>query len=185
VGTQRKAKGRESIWKSKEQAGEFLELAYIIGQSGCDALNDLADSSHHTWNYLKHLDSTINLKLLARNESQAFTTAPTTAHRDDEANSTKSKHGVAHSTDFRSVRWCGEVYSFTANQAQVIQLLLENWIAGTPDIGDETLLMAVDPEAPPARLHGLFRNHPAWGVMIVAGRTKGTRRLSNPAEEKS
>jgi len=90
---------------------------------------------------------------------------------------------ITTSTDFRSLRWSGAVYSFTANQAAVVKLLLENWESGTPDVGDETLLHAVDPESPPARLSTLFRDHPAWGAMIVAGGTKGTHRLAEPDDK--
>ncbi len=85
---------------------------------------------------------------------------------------------TAHSPDFRSLRWFGEVYSFTANQAPVVKCLYENWENGTPDVGDETLLSAVDHDAPPARLSVLFRKHPAWNTLIVLGETKGTKRLA-------
>jgi len=96
------------------------------------------------------------------------------------AERTPAGSDVAHSIDFRSVRRFGTVYSFTTNQAPVVRQLYEHWQAGTPDVGDETLLFSVDPEAPPARLSTLFRDHPAWGTMIVAGGSKGTRRLSTP-----
>ena len=66
-----------------------------------------------------------------------------------------------------------------------MKLLIENWREGTPDVGDETLLLAIDPEAPPARLSTLFRNHDAWGTMIVSGGTKGTHRLADPTNENS
>ena len=88
---------------------------------------------------------------------------------------------IAHSTDFRSVKWSGEQYSFTANQAVVVRLLFTNLESETPDVGDETLLYKVDPEAPPARLNVLFRDHPAWGTMIIPGATKGTHRMAEPA----
>lgn len=87
---------------------------------------------------------------------------------------------VRHSPDFRSVYWFGEPYSFTANQAPVVRMLYENWRAETFDVGDETLLAAVDSEAPPQRLSVLFRNSSAWNTMIVAGDTKGTHRLRQP-----
>ena len=64
-----------------------------------------------------------------------------------------------------------------ANQAPVVSMLYDSLQRGVPEVGDETLLSAVDPEAPPARLSVLFREHPAWGGMIVPGRTKGTHRL--------
>lgn len=83
-----------------------------------------------------------------------------------------------HSTDFRSLKWRGRTYPFTAKQAPIVKLLYENWSQGTPDVGDETLLAAVDSEAPPPRLNSLFRGNPAWNTVIVAGATKGTHRLS-------
>jgi hypothetical protein len=88
---------------------------------------------------------------------------------------------IAHSPDFRSVRWADEEFSFTVNQAPVVRLLHENWQSGTPDVGDETLLSEVDPEAPPARLSVLFRDHPAWGTLIVSGGTKGSHRFTDPS----
>ena len=65
----------------------------------------------------------------------------------------------------------------------MVKLLLENWKAQTSDVGDETLLLAVDPQAPPARLLVLFRGHSAWGTMIVAGGSKGTHRLAKPSKK--
>lgn len=82
-----------------------------------------------------------------------------------------------HSDDFRSLRWDGELYTFTANQAPVIRLLYDHYQRGVPDVGDETLLAAVDPESPPARLATLFRGHVAWTRIVVPGKTKGTHRL--------
>ncbi len=83
------------------------------------------------------------------------------------------------STDYRSIHWYGETYTFTANQACVIKLLFENFENGTPEVGQETLLAAVDPESPPARMLDLFRNHLAWSSIIKAG-TKGSYRLVAP-----
>ena len=84
--------------------------------------------------------------------------------------------------DFRSVR-CGDAtYLFTANQAAVVAVLYEHWTRGTPDVGDETLLKAVDHEAPPPRLNVVFRDSEAWNTLIVSGGTKGTHRLQVPAE---
>ncbi len=84
----------------------------------------------------------------------------------------------AHSDDFRSVRWQGQTYSFTAKQAPAIKLLWEHREKGTTDVADETLLLAIDEQAPPANLRTLFRGHPAWSTMIVAGGSKGTHRLA-------
>jgi hypothetical protein len=86
--------------------------------------------------------------------------------------------GVAHSDDFRSVNWFGATYEFTPNQAACVKVLWEHWKRGTPVVGDESLLQAVDPEAPPRKLGDVFRSSMAWGTMIVAGDNKGTHRLS-------
>jgi hypothetical protein len=88
-----------------------------------------------------------------------------------------------HSPDFRSLNWFGTSYSFTANQAPVIQTLFESWKTGAPEVGSETLLSAVDDQAPPERLATLFRAHNAWGTLIVDGESKGTKRLAEPDQE--
>ena len=89
---------------------------------------------------------------------------------------------TAHSDGWRSVRWYGTTYSFTVNQARVVEPLWKAWEQRTPDVGDETLLIAVDHESPPANLRNLFRTHAAWGTMIVAGGSKGSHRLAEPAK---
>lgn len=90
----------------------------------------------------------------------------------------KETHEIAtHSEDFRSVLWFGASYSFTGNQAPVIARLWKAWENGTPDVGDETLLAAVDPESPPRSLRDLFRGSPAWNTLVVEGGSKGSHRL--------
>jgi hypothetical protein len=83
-----------------------------------------------------------------------------------------------HSDDFRSIVWRGQSFSFTANQALVVRLLWQNYERCTPDVGDEALLNAIDPEAPPRKLTDVFRECAAWNTAIVAGETKGTHRLA-------
>ncbi len=89
----------------------------------------------------------------------------------------------AHSSDFRSVRWNDELYSFNASQAPAVRLLWENWTLGTPDVGDESLCHAIDDAAPPKRLDMVFRGNPAWNKMIVPGRSKGTHRIAGSCEK--
>ncbi len=84
--------------------------------------------------------------------------------------------GCTHSPDYRSVKWEGEDYHFTANQAACVQQLWEAWKNGTPDVGDATLLETVGAEC--SRLRDIFKRHPSWGTMIVEGETKGTHRLA-------
>jgi hypothetical protein len=77
--------------------------------------------------------------------------------------------------DFRSVRWRGSDYVFTAAQAHIVRMLWEAWIAGTPDVGDETATAAAGTER---KMKEVFRGSAAWGVMIVEGATKGTHRIA-------
>jgi hypothetical protein len=87
------------------------------------------------------------------------------------------KGPARHSTDYRSVHWYGHDFTFTACQAAVVGVLWKNWGNGTPDVGQETLLADLDTK----RLIDLFKEHPAWGVMIVPGDSKGSYRLRSPA----
>jgi hypothetical protein len=87
----------------------------------------------------------------------------------------------AHSPDFRSVRWFGVNYSFTPNQAACVNVLWSARQNGASDVGGETLLQAAD--ASTQRVDVVFRNHPAWGEMIVQGGTKGSYRLAEPIDE--
>jgi hypothetical protein len=87
---------------------------------------------------------------------------------------------VAHSEDFRSVRWFGTAYNFTPTQATCVRILWEAWARGTPDVGHQTILNAARSDS--ARLREVFNKgkHPAWGTMI-ASHSKGTCRLAEPA----
>ena len=83
-----------------------------------------------------------------------------------------------HALDYRSVIWYGHQYTFTANQAACVRILWESWKDGTPEVGDATVLEGAEIDT--RRLRDVFRGHPAWGSMIVKGKTKGTHRLSPP-----
>ena len=85
-----------------------------------------------------------------------------------------------HSPDFRSVDWFGETYTFSPIQAACVKFLWEAWENGTPEVGDSTILTSVESNS--ERLPLVFRDHPAWNAMIVAGTTKGTHRLADPFE---
>jgi hypothetical protein len=85
-----------------------------------------------------------------------------------------------HSPDFRSARWYGTLHEFTALQAACVKVLWEARDNGTPTLGDATILEAADSDA--ERLGLVFRDHPAWGTMIVEGSTRGTHRLADPPQ---
>jgi len=83
-----------------------------------------------------------------------------------------------HSIDFRCVHWHGLNCGFTDMQAPIVEVLWREYENGTPDVGNETLLETVDAKS--SRLVDIFRDHPAWGTMIVDGATKGTKRIADP-----
>lgn len=92
------------------------------------------------------------------------------------AQSATPDESPTHSPDFRSVNWFGTPHEFTAQQAACVKVLWEAWENRTPTVGDSTILEAADSDA--ERLGLVFRDHPAWETMIVAGSTKGTHRLA-------
>ena len=186
---------RKNIWKAKDEAGEFLELFFIIDERGCDALNDVSDEASGTRSYLWQLDRSIQNKLGKQDavtklqkrldtidESLNILKAGDTPHQPETAaESVKPTREVEHSTDFRSVWWCGQDYTFTPNQAACVKLLWENWERGTPDVGEQTILEFIDSNQD--RLRDIFvkGEHPAWGTMIKPGDTKGAFRLAKSA----
>ncbi len=85
----------------------------------------------------------------------------------------------AHSDDFASVRWFGAVYDFTPNQAKCVAVLWDHWKRGGLAVSSQMIRDTAEVEA--ERLDVVFRNHPAWGTMIVAA-VKGSYRLAKPGE---
>ena len=77
---------------------------------------------------------------------------------------------AAHSPDFRSVRWFGQTYTFSPNQAACVKLLWENWESKTPEVGLHCILETAGVVATPP--DHVFRGHAAWGTMIVPGEHK-------------
>lgn len=89
---------------------------------------------------------------------------------------------IAHSPDFRSVRWYGTEYPFTPQQAEIVKVLWEAYECGTPDV-DAVLLLSNDftgKTGAAKRVRDIFRNSTAWRTMIVPGGSKGTYRLAPP-----
>jgi len=82
---------------------------------------------------------------------------------------------------FACVFWFGANYSFTPNQAKVVEILWRAWEGGTPDVYHNLLLNAADLGA--ERLVDVFKGSAAWGTLIVPGQVKGTFRLQEPPNE--
>jgi hypothetical protein len=85
----------------------------------------------------------------------------------------------AISTDGRSVKWTDhpDPFEFTPMQAKCFEFMFTNWKSGTPVLAQETILENAG--ASVTRLSEIFTKgkHPAWGTLIVPGKTKGTFRL--------
>jgi len=89
---------------------------------------------------------------------------------------------IAHSPDFRSVRWYSTEYPFTPQQAEIVKVLWEAYECSTPDV-DAALLLSNDFKGKTSaakRVRDIFRNSTAWRTMIVPGGSKGTYRLAPP-----
>lgn len=88
-----------------------------------------------------------------------------------------------HAPDFSVVRWPGHPeYVFGEKQATVVGVLWDARFDGScPDVGQQTLLHAAESDG--QRLRDLFRNHPAWGELVVQGARAGSFRLPELPED--
>lgn len=77
---------------------------------------------------------------------------------------------------FACVRWFGQLFSFTPNQSRIVEILWSAQSGGTPEVRQERLLDNAGIES--GRLVDVFKDHPAWNTMIVAGSTRGTYRIA-------
>jgi hypothetical protein len=78
----------------------------------------------------------------------------------------------SHSPDFRAAVWHGAWYTFTPEQARVVERLWAAWEAGAPaSLGQDGLLAEAGSEA--GSVAALFAGSPALGTLVVeAGRRK-------------
>ena len=83
-----------------------------------------------------------------------------------------------HSPDYRSVECEGKLYTFTSFQAQVVQILHEQYLNETPEVGKDYILEELG--TPSQRLRDIFQYCPDWRELIVPGKKKGTYRLNLP-----
>jgi hypothetical protein len=92
----------------------------------------------------------------------------------------KKSHAAAnfeHSPDYRSIRFRGNPYSLTRNQAAIVKRLHEAYEAGTPVLGKEELLRTIEAET--SRVQDSFKHSPLWGNLIIANRVpRGTYSLN-------
>ena len=87
-----------------------------------------------------------------------------------------------HSPDFRSVRWFGKGYSFSAIQSDAVEVLWEAWENATPEVGQSYILQKIGSDCD--HLKDVFKRHEAWGTMIQPGPKRGAFRLAEIPRKK-
>jgi len=80
-----------------------------------------------------------------------------------------------HSADFHSTNWYGRIFTFGPTQAAAFKLFWEAWEVGSPELGGTFVIENCGAKS--TKLADVFRDHPAWGVLILPGATKGNFRL--------
>ena len=86
-----------------------------------------------------------------------------------------------HGPKFRWVRWFGAEYHFTHMQSICVACLWEVWEKRRGEVSDRHLLDLAGSDS--RKLSAIFSHkHPAWGTMIVPGKTRGTHRLKPHAK---
>lgn len=106
----------------------------------------------------------------------------TSAGQDATADTARTASAFCFSTDYRSLRWGTEMYTFSEKQAAVCRALWEARQQGTPALAGVTLLDAAESsmaENARPKLSSLFKNHPAWNRVIVSA-GKGLHKLAEP-----
>jgi hypothetical protein len=100
-------------------------------------------------------------------------------------NSEVAGHGVIEqeesifrpSADYRSIKYKGVPYSLTRNQSTIVRLLHDAYLNGTPALGGDALLSAIEAET--SRVRDSFKGSLLWGNLIVSNRSpRGTYRLN-------
>lgn len=89
---------------------------------------------------------------------------------------------ATHGPDFRNVTWYGTRYIFSPKQAACIRIFWEAWMEGNPWVADGTILQKAG-VGDRQRLRDVFRNHNAWGSMIVQGPQQDLHGLQEPSKK--
>ena len=87
-----------------------------------------------------------------------------------------------HTDNFSAVYWpgAGTFHFYGEKQQAVVAALWAARVEGTLEVTQTLLLRAADSDG--ARLHDLFRGHPAWGKLIQRGHSPGSYTLPPPPE---
>ncbi|MCL0055486.1 hypothetical protein M1N56_06415 [Dehalococcoidia bacterium] len=99
------------------------------------------------------------------------------SYADDE---TVSPAVFTHSTDYRSVSWKGEQFTFTVTQSFCIEILHRNFRKGIPWVSSREIINHLHgKERSNNRIKSIFGDHPAFGTLIIrAQERRGMYRLN-------
>ena len=94
------------------------------------------------------------------------------------ASKRKEDHPVfSASSDYRSITYKGAPYRLTRNQSTIIRMLHEAYLKGTPALGRDVLLSAIEAET--SRVRDSFKSRPQlWNTLIIGGGARGTYQLN-------
>ena len=161
----------EAKWggKAKLLPGSEEESLGKLFAARCDACSDTEPSAG--WRALvmervPHLpDDSRDAAVSFPDELERWADATETEQRAAAVSAVASgKH--SHSEDFTSCVWKGVPYQFNKTQAACIDKLWKAWEAGTPTLSQLTIGNRIGSSDDNFRLNKVFRDHPAWGVMI-------------------
>ncbi len=122
------------------------------------------------------LDQIMNPCLKSEKASQTLVSE----EGEDSDNTQAEPPGLIHSPDYRSLKLPdGRSFTLTDRQSQVVSLLHDNLIQGTPELSTAFVVEEVYPGASEKRLRRLFGDNPAYDSLIERGSKRGTVRLKN------
>lgn len=102
-------------------------------------------------------------------QSGTISTQSSTVSERYGANDGTDSADIDHSIDYRSVRWFGQAYTFSRNQAACVKVMWEEFERKTCFLGEQTILEHAGLRN--NRLRDVFKTadglHPAWNSMII------------------
>ncbi|HEV3483011.1 MAG TPA: hypothetical protein VGR97_11875 [Candidatus Acidoferrales bacterium] len=184
-----------AVLDDRSGMAELLRLLLIANDPGISSWG----LSNRAWDILQKVKTATWMKLAEAiaeaqennsNEADRLRTNPNEAESSSAQNSEKTTQSMegcdaaasqfTHSPDYRSVTIRSETFSLTSQQAHMIQILHEAYKWGTPDLGNDYILvqLAGDNRGENSRWQDTWKSNPkAKKALIKSGASKGTLRL--------
>jgi len=91
-------------------------------------------------------------------------------------------NGIIPNTSFNCVTWGNEKFVFNPQQADCVRVMFDAWKNHGPWIHQREIIAAAEGHG--ERLRDKFKDHPAWGTMIVGnGKNSGLYGICEPPAE--